>query len=210
MTWLSKIFRKKDSDKKKIGILQIIDEQLSGKGSPSDHFRWVVTTIHKRLAVQAIEELKQELLSLEHRADNSTEPLRLLRSAIMDLLDSSSLNSALLELKDDERKVITKIGEEFSDEIMLGVYASCEFQTACLRLYCFVNYGDGGQKDWFTLYASATKENGKHMANIMLASVEKYNGDPAFLAQLHKPYEAAMAELRNKLLSTPIGATFPD
>lgn len=128
----------------------------------------------------------------------------------MDMVDSSALNSALLELKDDDRKAINNLGESFSDGVTLGLYLSSEFQASCLRFYCIANYGDGSQKDWFSLYVSAAIENGKHMARMLLANVDKYDGDPAFLAQLHKPYEAAMAQLRDKLLSTPIGAIFPD
>jgi hypothetical protein len=210
MTWLSKVFGKKDTDKKKIEMLQIIDEQLSGRGNQSNHLRWIVTTINKKFTSEDIEELKQDILSFEQSANNSAEPLPLLRSAIMDMVDSSALNSALLELKDNERRSIAKIGEEFLDGIMLNVYLSSEFQTACLRLYCFAKYDDGGQKDWFTLYTSAAKENGKHMARILLASVDKYDGDPTFLVLLHAPHKAAMAELRTKLLVTPVGATFPD
>ena len=114
------------------------------------------------------------------------------------------------ELSDDHRKAVSTIGETFSDEAILTTYVSNEFQTACLRLYCLSKFGDGGTADWFTLYAEAAKEDGKHMANVLCASVGKYDGDPAILAQLHTSYKTAMAELRAKLLSTPVGAVFPN
>lgn len=70
MTWLSKIFDKKDN-KRNIEMLHIFNEQLSGRGNQSDHFKWIVATIHKRFTPQAIEELKEELLSFEQRANSS-------------------------------------------------------------------------------------------------------------------------------------------
>lgn len=209
MTWLSKMFGKKDINKKRIEMLHIFNEQLSGGGGQSEKFKWVVASIHKRFTAQAIEELKEELLSFEQRANSSPSPVPLLRSAIMDMVDSSALNSALLELNDADRKAINNLGESFSDGVILGLYLSSEFQTSCLRLYCITNYGDGNQKDWFSLYASAATEKGKHMAQMLLANLDKYTGDPALLVQLQKPFEVAMARLRNKLLPTPIGAIFP-
>ena len=128
----------------------------------------------------------------------------------MKRVDSSSLNSALMDLSDEQRKAVSTIGETFSDQAILCTYVSNEFQTACLRLYCLGRFGDGGPTDWFTLYVQASKENGKHTATVLCASAGKYEGDPAFLAQLHTSYQTAMAELRNKLLATPVGATFPE
>lgn len=210
MSWLSTIFGKKDINKKRIEMIHIFNEHLSGKGNSSDHFKWVVTSINKGFSSQGIDELKEELLSIEQKALRSPSPVPLLRSAIMDMLDSSAFNSALLELNDDEIKAINSLGENFTNGVILGLYLSSEFQTSCLRIFSVANYSDGSQNDWFSLYASAATDNGKHMAHIMLANVDKYDGDPAFLAQLHEPYQLAMAQLRNNLLSTPVGAIFPD
>lgn len=209
MNWLSKIVGGKKAHLKKSEMLEIIEEQFSQKDKLSEHNKWVVETIVDRFGPKAIGEIKNELLQFEHRANNSKEPLQLLRSEIMNIVDSSCLNSALLELTDDQRKAVGTIGETFSDAAILGTYVCNEFQTACLRLYCLSKFGDGGPTDWFTLYVQAAKENGKHRANVLCGSVGKYDGDPAFLAQLHTSYQTAMAELRNKLLASPVGAIFP-
>lgn len=97
-----------------------------------------------RFSPQAIEEVKDELLQFEHQANKSRQPLQLLRSEIMKIVDSSCLNSALMELSEEQRKAVSTIGETFSDEAILGTYVSNEFQIACLRLYCLSRYGDGG------------------------------------------------------------------
>jgi hypothetical protein len=210
MSWLSKLFGKERDPLAKSDMIKIIEEQFSQKDKLSEHNKWVVEKIVRRFSPQSIEELKNELLQIEHEASCTREPLHLLRSKIMDIVDSSCLNSALLELNDEQRKAVGTMGETFSDEAIIGIYVSNEFQTLCLRLYCLAKFGDGGQTDWFTLYAQAAKENGKHMANVLCASVGKYDGDPAFLAQFHTSYQTAMAKLRSKLLVTPVGATFPE
>jgi hypothetical protein len=210
MNWLSKAFGKERDLPGKPQMLKIIEEQFSQKDKLSDHNKWVVETIIHRFSPRATEELKNELLQFEQQANKSKEPLGLLRSEIMKIVDSSCLNSALMELSDEQRAAVSTIGETFSDEAILGTYLSNEFQTACLRLYCLAQFGDGGPTDWFTMYAQAAKEDGKHMVNVLCASVGKYDGDPALLAQLHTSYQTAMADLRGKLLATPVGATFPE
>lgn len=208
MNWLSKTFRRQVNSRSL--MLGIVEEQFSRKDNLSDHNRWVVETMLQRFSPQAIEELKDELLQLEHQATKLRQPLQFLRAEIMNIVDSSCLNSALMELSEEHRKAISTIGKTFSDEAILGTYVNNEFQIACLRLYCLSKFGDGGTADWFTLYAEAAKEGGKHMANVLCASVGKYDGDPTILTQLHTSYKKAMAELRTKLISTPVGAVFPD
>lgn len=210
MNWLSKGFGKRGNTPEKSEMLKIIEEQFSQKDNLPEHNKRVVETMINRFSQQAIEWIRDELLQFEHQANKSTQPLHFLRTEIMKIVDSSCLNSALMELNDEQLMAISTIGETLSEQAILATYFSNEFQIACLRLYCRSRFGDGGSKDWFTLYAQAAKEDGKHMANVLCASVGKFDGDPAILANLHTSYQTAMADLRTKLLTTPVGATFPE
>ena len=97
MSWLSKAFGRQSNPRSL--MLEIIEEQFSRKDSLSEHNKWVVETILDRFSPHAIQKLKDELLQFERQATKSRQPLQFLHSEIMKIVDSSCLNSALMELQ---------------------------------------------------------------------------------------------------------------
>ncbi len=95
MNWLSKTFGKQRNPPEKSEMLKIIEEQFSQKDNLPEHNKWVVETIINRFSPQAIEEVRDELLQLEHQANKSMQPLHFLRTEIMKIVDSSCLFAGL-------------------------------------------------------------------------------------------------------------------
>ncbi len=211
MSWLSRLFQRDVSPKPRITMSEVIAELLSSSTeSTSEYSTWVISSIQKRFSQEAIDELTQRLLATEKRSMESSRPLEILRKAIMDAVDASALNSALLECNEDQLAALSDKNEAFSEGALLGVYLDAEFEMMCLRLYSLAKYGDGGSHDWFTVYVGGAQEYGKHMAQIIVADSGKYDGDPKLLAVMHRPFEEGISELRARLLTSPVGAVFPD
>lgn len=211
MKWLSRLLREKAGPRPRLTMREVAAELLSGPTeSTSEHNRWVINSIHQRFSQPAIDELKNRLLATEKRSLNSSSPVRVLRVAIMDAVDASSLNAAVLEFNEDQQAAIRSKHENFSGEKLLGVYLDAEFETMCLRLYSFALYGDGGHQDWFSVYVDGAQEFGKHMARVMLADSGDYDGDSAVLATMHDPFLRGKETLRERLLESPVGFVFSD
>jgi len=208
LTWLSAISGKQGTEEQS-ELLTIIEGLISQQADVPENLVWLVETIVNRFNPQAIEEIKCELLDVEQQAIKSAQPLQFLRSEIMDLLDASCRYSALMELGEEQRAAISVSNEALSDEYVFAGYVSNEFKTACLRAYCLAKYGDGGSNDWFSHYIQAAEEEAKHMAGVLCVNAGVYDGDLAILATLQPHYRTIMADLRSKLINTPVGATFP-
>lgn len=210
MGWFSKIFVSDNEKAANSEMIKTIEDLFLNKDTLSDYNKRIIEMTINKFSPEAIAELKNDILQVVHKAYETKEPLQFLRSTLMNIIESSCLNSALIDLDDEKRKSLRTIGEGFSEEAILATFIGNEFQSLCLRLYCINNFSDGCKNDWFSLYTEAAKAHGKHRANLLCASVGQHESDPAFLAHLGKQYEVAMEELRNKLLHTPVGTTFQE
>jgi hypothetical protein len=186
-------------------VKQILaSDEMSG----SEHQKWILNSVKSTWSESALSEFLDLMGQVDSKCASSENPIEVLRLEIMDSVDSSCRNSAILAMNEDQLRAITSRGDSFTRENLLGVHLFSEFETYCLRLYAYSKFQDGNRNDWFQLYVEGSSEYGKHMANMVAASAGVYPGDPNTLALLHEPFEKAHHELRQKLLKSPLGASF--
>jgi hypothetical protein len=93
----------------------------------------------------------RDLQAIEDAAGRQEEPLAFLRRRLMDLMDRRVGSGELIKLACGRPGGGSAPGGLPAQSLDL-VAADCDVQIAVLRAYARINFGDGGEDDWFAAY----------------------------------------------------------
>ncbi len=168
----------------------------------------IVDLVQRKFDPSAIEKIREELYEIEEVSNKAAEPLIPLRKAIMDAVDTSFINEAILNLDEKvKKKIQNTLGDQFSDDMLVWGYLTGNIMSGILRWYSWQKYGDASEDDWYTCYIEVSKENANNTAQMLKEHAA--NEGAQFHAILYKPWKQAMEQLREKLLKVPIQTPVP-
>jgi hypothetical protein len=111
------------------------------------------------LPVKVRDDVYSELLQLEEQVSRNREPLKFVRTSIMDAAAMALFASHMLLLPEETRsQLIEQYGESFSEEEMMTVLVSQELKYTVLRTYSQFRFDDVSDRDWFQSYVRVARQ----------------------------------------------------
>jgi hypothetical protein len=185
------------------------DQWMEGKGRLSREDRQIVELIRQVLSESAIEDIRKELLKLEVTSKNARKPLIPLRTAFMDAADTSVLNQTIMKLDDRTRKQVReKLGDLYTDEILLWGYLAKGLTCRILRWYTSVKYDDTASGDWFDSYLKICRQRAANIVDI----IRQWKPDGNETGGLHEVIsrmdeKRGLDRIRQQFLEVPKGTS---
>lgn len=178
--------------------------------NPQDGYKDIINEIKRLFSIAGLNEIKDILLLIERSAKSSSDPIKYIRSEIMDAVYDSTFNAKILECSDDQIAAVTSQIFKNTEKDIYAVLLHTEFMVICLRLYSHVNYSDTGSKDWFQLWKRGARLRASAEIHALLIKVGKAEANPMFSAAVLKGFYDTEPELRRNLLASPVGAVFSE
>jgi hypothetical protein len=185
------------------------DYWMEGKGRLSREDRRIVELVRQVLSNSAIEDIRKELLELEKTSTDAREPLIPLRTAFMDAADTSVLNQTIMKLDDRTRKQVReKLGDLYTDEILLWGYLAKGLMCRILRWYTSVKCADTASGDWFDSYLEICRQRAANIVDI----IRQWKPDGNEKSGLHEVIsrmdeKQGLDRIRQKFLEVPKGTS---
>jgi hypothetical protein len=178
--------------------------------SPKEDVKWFVKQFISFYTISGFNEINEELFSIEKLLNLSTDPIKIIRSKIMDAVSSSILNAKVLEYTDEKIESLCQhIFKSTKDKAGFhACYLQAEFKVICLRQYAWLKYRDGGPKDWFSLWTEAEQIRTSAEISAFLIKLGQEGGNIDLHKIILKTYQDTTPELRRNLLASPTGAVF--
>lgn len=156
----------------------------------------------KKLPAATMEQVRQELLCVEQQVLASSDPLRALRSAIMDAASRSLYAAHILLLTEkDRQRLVTSFGASYADEEMLSTLVAQELAYTVLRDWARYRFDDAGEKDWFDAYLSVARR--LMQARAPGAAAGKALREDTISGMYQVEYLMLLERLKEKLLNAP-------
>jgi len=178
------------------------DFWIKNKDELHEDNRRIVDLVQRKFTASAIENLREDLMEIERASKEAANPLVLLRTAIMDAVDMSLLNNAIIELDEEVRKEVqARLGDKFRDEDLGFGFLGGSFTCQVLRWYSSLKYDDGSADDWFAWYTDVAQASVGNTVEMLKKHAK--GGSPRFEAVLHKTWRQVMDQARPFVLEAP-------
>jgi len=170
-----------------------------------------IATLKNQLLESDLEELRAEVFRIEEECRAAESPLVLLRTAIMDALDTHYLSGLLVNLDDDTKKQIQSEsdGNALEDNKLAIAFVYFLLKARILRSYSFRKHGDGGKDDWFTFYCKAANARTKQLVATLKDMADGVDFNSSLHAKLNEGYKPIMERIRQSILKLPPGTKVP-
>lgn len=145
---------------------------------------------------------QERLARIEIEANSEENPLIPIRRAIMEEVDISTYEEALVELSQDMRQKIydklNKGGTACSKIMSNTLWVDSQVMCGVLRFYSLMNYDDAGEDDWFTYYVKVAHSHAKATVSMLAKSVT--GEDIQIEALLYKEWNKLLPQIKESML----------
>ncbi|UCF38350.1 MAG: hypothetical protein JSU96_05730 [Acidobacteriota bacterium] len=149
--------------------------------------RKVMARFEETLESEGIEELRQNLRSIETEASDQPAPLQFIREKIMNATDRFMMIEYLSGLADQAPSA------DFCRDVL---------QAGALRTYAGLKYGDFSAQDWYAHYLKMAEMHTKNVTGMIENSTQ--GNHSSLESSLHEPLSQSMREVRKALLKFPV------
>ncbi len=155
------------------------------------------------------ESVHESLLELEHRLNQTPQPMLAVRLELMDGIDRHQLNTEILKLPADKRAYLRKNHPDIlqTDEAAHTYISANELRNSVLREYAGLRYGDAVDGDWFHVYLKASGLRQRGTRGFIERAVDGTQ-NPTDDVRL-QTMTLMDGEIRKRLLQVPAGTRFP-
>lgn len=162
----------------------------------------IVRLVKEKCSHEDLLPIQERLAKIEIEANREENPLIPIRRAIMEEVDISTYEEALVELPQDMRQKIydkfNKSGVACSKIMSNTLWLYSQVMCGVLRFYSLMKYDDAGEDDWFTHYVKMAHSHAKATVSMLEKSVTGEDGQ--IEAWLHKEWDKLLPQIKESML----------